>query len=73
MRLILAGFILIVAALHYWYGQRQPVLEIAALAAGLLLALTVVIDHFSHATSAAASDAEAAEAEAESDQPPEPG
>jgi hypothetical protein len=63
---------LVVAALHFWYGQQQTALEIAALAAGLLLALTVIIDHLAEASGARAAPA-AERGEAKVDQPPEPG
>lgn len=46
-RLALCGFILIVTALDFRYGHPAPGLQIAGLVAGLLLALTVIIDHVS--------------------------
>ena len=46
MRLLVSALILLAATLDFEFGQSPAGLQIAAIVAGILLALTVVIDHF---------------------------
>jgi uncharacterized protein YqfA (UPF0365 family) len=51
MRLLVSALILLAATLDLQFGRSPVELQIAALAAGILLALTVVIDHLRRAPS----------------------
>jgi hypothetical protein len=46
MRLLVSGFILGVAALDFAFGRPGTMLHVLALLAGVLVATTVVIDHY---------------------------
>jgi len=45
MRLLVSAMILLATTLDFEFGRSPAALQIAALAAGILLALTVVADH----------------------------
>jgi hypothetical protein len=45
MRLLVSALILLVTTLDFEFGRSAAGLQVAALAAGILLALTVVADH----------------------------
>lgn len=44
MRLLLSGLILLVTVLNMNFGSESPRLQIAGMSAGVLLALTVILD-----------------------------
>jgi len=46
MRLVIAGLVLFVTILDYRFGDPGTVLHVAGLVAGLLLLLSVIVDHF---------------------------
>jgi hypothetical protein len=45
MRLAMSFFILVVTALDFRYGEPGSALQLAAMVAGALLALSVIVDH----------------------------
>jgi hypothetical protein len=51
MRLAMSFFILVVAVLNFQFGQPQLGLQLANMVAGMLLVLSVIVDHFFPMTS----------------------
>ena len=58
MRLAMSSLIIIVTALNFRFGQPEPTLLLAGMAAGILLALSVIVDHLLPMTSPLSTPAE---------------